>query len=138
MAELSLVARAVDVLIVGNGVYDLICFASILFLGDTYGFGTLSRLHRGIYRDHSDSTNPIAGRLLAYWLACYGAVRVAQLSQTAGVTCLVAFTYALEAFAWSFEYFVHQTAERTRAVLVVTLSLAMTAIALARAGVAAG
>ena len=99
--------RAAAWLLVGNGAYDLACCASILLGTPT----PLANLHMRLFAVESDRTNAALRRVVAYWVATYGVVRMC-----AGLLCLqaatpkhaakhalgiAALTYACEAMAFA-------------------------------------
>ena len=129
---LQILPTVLDTLFVINGVYDLLCAVACVLFPNTPIFSTLAKIHRGMYRDHSDCTNPVVNRLLGYWIACYGMVRVAMITQNTPIAYLAAGTYVLEALAWCIEGLAHQAAVRARVVPVVILSVLMAGAAGAR------
>lgn len=91
----------VRLILIGNGLYDLLCACSILFLLDVPVVGFLSTLHTTMF---SNTKNPIAFRILAYWLATYGIVRLAAgYDKDTSLTRVAAMTYFIEAICWEYE-----------------------------------
>lgn len=113
-----------------NGVYDLLCAASILFLSDASFLGILAKLHPNMFVDDRDRDNPVVRRLLAYWLATYGCVRVAACARDRRTDILAIATYFIEACAYANEYIIYRTAAGDKAAFVSLSSLVIGCIAI--------
>ncbi len=102
-----------------NGVYDILCTVSILWLSNIPGFRALSGLHVSMFKEIS----PLAQRLLAYWIFTYGLVRL--MAAIYDDVALGAVTYFVESIV--FEYELHTGASlvlwKTRFVSVLSLVL---------------
>lgn len=91
-----------------NGLYDIACAASLILSGRAGELpppravlGCLSRLHPHLLAGQHD--DPLARRLLAYWLFTYGWVRVSSVTGMRVALLLAACTYFTEAMAFSHE-----------------------------------
>jgi len=119
---------AVRVILVVNGVYDVVCAACILKERESHAleesisdssalsscFDLVSDLHIKMFRDDDDddneksmAKNDIARRMLGYWVLTYGIVR---LSLAAVFYCeqyaffIGSITYLVEAFCFWYEH----------------------------------
>jgi hypothetical protein len=90
------------------------CAVGILFLPNTIGFSGLAKLHPTMFSDPTDQHHPIVCRLLAYWLTTYGFVRIAVFKHDTTVDFLVASTYFIEAWAYSYEDVMYGTTIRSK------------------------
>jgi hypothetical protein len=115
--------RVLDWVVCANGIYDVVCALSILFLPNTWIFRNLAQLHPTIFSAVTDQINPILRRTLAYWLITYGIVRVAVVRCDDVIDYLIASTYFLEAAAFTFEHVVHGTTQRNKVVWVACSSI---------------
>ena len=87
-----------------NGIYDISCSVSILWLSNIPGFKLLSILHPNMYYKDIDSKNPVVKRLLAYWIMTYGIVRLfAGYKKEYILDILGSITYFIEAFFFEYE-----------------------------------
>lgn len=102
-----------ELLLVVNGTYDMMCSFSILFLNESNSLYFLSKLHATIFLREEDYGNAVLHRLLAYWLATYGAVRLSSglVNDDALRVCAVS-TYLIEAFAYINEAIVGKVVAR--------------------------
>lgn len=93
-----------DLLLVVNGTYDMMCSFSILFLDEHNTLHFLSRLHAMMFLKEEDNRNAVLRRLLAYWLATYGMVRISSgvFHERALRACATS-TYFIEALAYLHE-----------------------------------
>ena len=79
-----------------NGIYDLMCAASILWLSYIPGFRELSRLHSGMLYE----STPLVRRMIAYGLMIHGTVRLlAGIYLTQGLLIAASASYFIEAFS---------------------------------------
>jgi hypothetical protein len=112
----------IDVILIVNGLYDLTCACSILWLGHLPGFSVLSNLHAGMFEEHV--SHPVIRRLLAYWLLTYGMVRtMAGLYGDHVLSVVGALTYFIEAFSFEYESRVGETMVRSKVTFVSVTSL---------------
>jgi predicted benzoate:H+ symporter BenE len=100
-------------LVCANGVYDILCALGILLVPNT----GIAQLHTSMF---SLPLDPLARRMLAYWLITYGAIRVAAMSRNKTLHSLVVMTYLLEAAAFAAEHLVHDTAHWQKVAFVST------------------
>ena len=78
-----------------NGIYDLMCAASILWLYTIPGFRELSTLHSGMLYE----STPLVRRMIAYGLMIHGIVRLlAGVYLSYGLLLAAAASYFIEAF----------------------------------------
>jgi hypothetical protein len=100
-------------LVCANGIYDIVCAFSILFASNS----GIAQLHTSVF---SLPFDPLARRMLAYWLITYGAIRIAAVSHNRAVRFLVIMTYLLEAAVFATEHVVHDTTHWHKAAFVST------------------
>ena len=113
----------VNLILIVNGIYDLLCACSILFFSHIPVVGLLSKLHPSMFSDMEDINNPIIRRLLAYWLATYGTVRLAAGCHPSCDLIIVAtLTYFLEGICFEYECIIGQSMVPRKAKLVSVLS----------------
>jgi hypothetical protein len=93
-------------LVSANGIYDIVCALSILFAANTELGFSIAQLHTSMFVMPLD---PLARRMLAYWLITYGTIRIAAVSRNKTVHSLVLMTYLLEAVVFASEHIVHDT-----------------------------
>jgi hypothetical protein len=94
-----------NIFIIGNGIYDIICAICILYFPDT----PLARLHPDIFTA-SDELNK---RLLAYWIFTYGIIRT--FSSEKMITCA---TYLIESFVYLQELHIHYSTDAEKSIFV--------------------
>jgi hypothetical protein len=112
----GMIQRMIQSLVWVNGVYDIVCALSILFMPHT----TLGTLHLSIF---TCPVEPLTRRILAFWLLTYGSIRVAHFK---GKTqYLVTVSYLLEAIFFLSEYSVWHTAQGYKVAFVVSSSMAI-------------
>lgn len=115
-----------DFILVLNGIYDVACAFSILWLDRFPGFNVLSSLHLAMFEKNEHKEHPVIRRLLAYWIVTYGTVRIAAgLHRDAGLDIVGALTYFIEAFCFEHELRFGGTMVRSRVTFVSVLSLAL-------------
>ena len=118
-----------DVILVTNGVYDIICATSILFLPSVPIFHLFSHLHSDMFVDKDD----FAKRMLAYWIYTYGFVRLlAGIHFDIFLYLIACATYILETAAVAFEACKHNETEAWRGFVVGGLSTMILALLLLR------
>ena len=111
-----------------NGIYDLLCSASLLFLGERPLFCHLARLHTHMFEGQADQQNPLVQRLLAYWIATYGFVRlVAGITHSDLADQMAAVTYIIEGGAYALESAVHRSTVESKSMWVSWSCAAMSA-----------
>ncbi len=117
---ISNVVRAVVLL---NGVYDLLCFAAIMWLHWLPGFGSF---HLNVFKDDDDRRHPLVRRLLAYWILTYGVVRVlagAVDHESYAMDSAAALTYFIEVFMFEYELCAEGTMVRSKVTFITLMSL---------------
>jgi hypothetical protein len=117
---ISNVVRAVVFL---NGLYDLLCFAAIMWLHWLPGF---SSFHLNVFRDEDDRRHPLVRRLLAYWILTYGVVRVlagAVNHESYAMDSVAALTYFIEVFGFEYELCAESTVVRSKVTAITLMSL---------------
>ena len=116
-----------------NGIYDLMCCAGILWLGNLPIFDGLSQLHPTMFSSREHSEHPVIKRLLAYWLMTYGMVRtIAGYKQENYLDIAAALTYFIEAFCFEHERFVGKTLIPDKVTFVSVFSAALGVFVLLR------
>ena len=115
-----------DTLLVVNGIYDIACACSILWLDKFPGFNVLSSLHPTMFEKDEHKDHPVIRRLLAYWILTYGTARTtAGLNSDASLDILGALTYFIEAFCFEYEGRVGGTMVQSKVTFVSVFSLAI-------------
>jgi hypothetical protein len=108
-----------------NGVYDILCAISMLFLPKVWIFSVFSRLHPSMFTTPID---PITQRILSYWVMTYGAIRISAIMRNDVVDSLVSMTYLFEATVFAFEYIVHGTTHLYKTIWVIISCILLTLI----------
>ena len=130
---MSLCLDAVDLLFLVNGLYDLICACSILWLYRLPGFNFMSKLHTAMFKSREHWDHPVIRRLIAYWLFTYGMARIAAGMHRDKVLDIVgALTYFIEAFCFEYETRVGETMIRSKVTFVSALSMLLGVFVLSR------
>jgi len=133
---------AACVVLVVNGVYDVVCAACILKERERHAldssalsscFDLVSDLHIKMFRDDDNDNNEksmakndIARRMLGYWVLTYGIVR---LSLAAVFYCeqyaffIGSITYLVEAFCFWYEHCAYGTLVPSKAIFVCVFSI---------------
>lgn len=119
-----MLSKAVHVLVLVNGLYDLVCFLSIMWF---HWLPVFSTLHLSVLRDDEDRHHPLVRRLLAYWILTYGVIRVIA---GAGVPhgnytmdCAAALTYFIEVCCFEYELCAEKTVIRSKVTAITLMSL---------------
>ena len=106
-----------------NGIYDLLCFASIMWFHSIPGFSTF---HVGVLRDEEDRRHPLVRRLLAYWILMYGAVRTLAGGVDHGcyvVDIIASVSYFIEVFGFEYELCCEGTVIHSKVTSITLMSL---------------
>lgn len=91
----------INFILILNGIYDLFCSFSILFLSNPLSFIHINMFHHSIH-------SPIINRLLAYWILTYGSIRLISGFYPSNITYFIsANTYFIEAFCYEYELFIN-------------------------------
>jgi len=98
----------INIILITNGVYDIACAASILWLNDLPLFSTLAKLHPTMFNSLQHSEHPVIKRLLSYSL-----------------DVATAMTYFIEAFCFEYESRVGQTMDSSKVAFVSIVSTIM-------------
>lgn len=132
---------AVRVILVVNGVYDVVCAACILKerkagISDSSAlsscFDLVSDLHIKMFRDDDDddneksmAKNDIARRMLGYWVLTYGIVRLlaAVFYCEPCAFFIGSITYLVEAFCFWYEHCAYGTLVPSKAIFVCVFSI---------------
>ena len=109
----------IELILLSNGLYDIICCVSILTKAKYLPFSHLAELHFGMFKvaeiENKSKTNKsnnhknqlLVKRLIAYWVGTYGLVRtMSGFSNEIVLNYIGAATYFIEAFAFAHEYYV--------------------------------
>lgn len=122
-----------DNILVVNGIYDIACTCSILWLDRFPFFNVLSSLHPGLFEKDEHKDHPVIRRLLAYWLLTYGAVRTTTgFHRDPALDALAGLTYFIEAFCFAYELWVGGTMIHSKVTFVSVSSLAIGIFVLCR------
>lgn len=119
----GLLSNALHMLVLFNGMYDLLCFMGIMWFHSLPGF---SSFHLSIFREEDDRRHPLVRRLLAYWILTYGMVRVlagAVDHESHALDAVAAMTYFIEAFGFEYELCVEETVIRSKVTAITLMSL---------------
>lgn len=88
----------ISAVLILNGIYDIICSFAILSKKTFF-----QDLHLGIFMDHM-STNERAKRMMAYYIASYGLIRLFSGLYPSPITYMIsAVTYYTEAIVFQYE-----------------------------------
>ena len=119
----------ISIIFVLNGLYDITCACSILWLYRLPGFSFLSNLHATMFENDEHINHTVIRRLLAYWLLTYGMVRTAAgLHSDYVLNTVGALTYVIEAFCFEYELRVGETMIRSKVTFVSVLCLLIAAL----------
>lgn len=106
-----------NILAVGNGVYDILCALSIL---DILYIPVINELHISMIKD-VERNNHLMKRFMAYWIFTYGVLRI-----YGGYNMnykLIAISYYIEALVLWYENLVYKTLVFHKAMFVILFSL---------------
>ena len=116
-----------------NGVYDLMCCAGILWLGNLPLFDGLSQLHPTMFSSSEHVNHPVIKRLLAYWLMTYGMARLlAGYTRESNSDVVAALSYFIEAFCFEHERYVGKTLIGSKVTFVSVFSFALGVLVILR------
>jgi RsiW-degrading membrane proteinase PrsW (M82 family) len=102
-----------QVILLLNGIYDIICFLCILFnLQNKIHF-----LHPNIFLNNHDKK---FNRLLAFWIFTYGIVRLFAAFNSQ-LIIFASITYFIEAFYFLYELYLNET-HKEKAIFVIIFS----------------
>ena len=85
-----------------NGIYDILCAATMLKL---CRIPILRKLHLGLLANY-EHDNPVLERFFAYWVMTYGIMRLS------GHPLTIQASYFIEAFLFANECYIHRTIKR--------------------------
>ena len=107
----------VDVSLLVNGVYDVVCAFSILWLPAS----RLGRLHLHVFKE---TETPAANRIFAYWVLTYGLDRIIAGAYTSPATDAIAvLSYLMESATYYHESSVFASVDAGKASFVYLASL---------------
>ena len=107
----------VDLLLLVNGVYDVVCAISILWLPAS----CLGRLHLHVF---NETETPTANRIFAYWILTYGLDRIIAGAYTSPATDAIAvLSYLMESATYYHESSVFASVDAGKASFVYLASL---------------
>jgi len=113
----------IKIIFITNGIYDLMCALSILWLYPYPIFNFLSQLHPTVFTQKYIN-NPVIRRLLAYWIFTYGMTRtIAGLYNDPNLKIVGSLTYFIEAFCFKYEDKFYNTMIHNKATFVSMSSL---------------
>lgn len=116
----------IDIALIANGIYDLLCASSILWLYKIPVFTQLSKLHPMMFEKKENYDNPVIKRLLSYWLITEGSIRIiAGCYRNIGLDIAASFTYFIEAFCFEYENRIGLTMVRSKVMFVSIVSTIM-------------
>jgi hypothetical protein len=131
---MEVINTVINWILMSNGVYDILCACSILWLYNIPGFSGLAKLHPTMFiLPHSESS--LLKRFLSYWLFTYGSARlIAGLPDhtSDALDVLAAITYFLEAFCFEYEERVGRTMIKEKVTFVSVFSFALGVLVLLR------
>jgi len=95
-------SKIISFIFIVNGIYDILCAISILWLNNY-----LSNIHLNIFKNKKISKNLVIRRLLSYWIFTYGIVRLfAGFYYNFILNILASLTYFIEAFCFKYENYI--------------------------------
>lgn len=107
----------VDASLLMNGVYDVVCALSILWLPTS----RLGRLHLHVFKT---TETPSSNRIFAYWVLTYGLDRIVAGMHTSPATDVLAvLSYLMESAAYCNESFTFKSVDTGKAMFVCLTSL---------------
>jgi hypothetical protein len=116
----------VDLLLLVNGVYDVVCATSILWLPAS----CLGRLHLNVF---NETETPTANRIFAYWILTYGLDRIIAGAYTSPATDAIAvLSYLMESASYYHESSVFASVDAGKAGFVYLASLFLSVIVATR------
>ena len=120
---MSMSSLIINTALITNGIYDITCAASILWLDPSF---ILARLHPNMFSNPKHSEDLVIKRLLSYWLITYGMVRTtAGLRRDNELDIAAAMTYFIEAFCFEYESRVGKTMNTSNVAFVYIVSTIM-------------
>ena len=72
----NMLLQCIQMILILNGLYDITCALSILFLTKYRRLGYFSKIHMGLFIEENDAQHPILRRFIAYWIMSYGLTRL--------------------------------------------------------------
>ena len=118
----------INVILVVNGIYDILCACSIIWLSAFPFFGFLSNIHPTLFSSNRHINHQVIRRFMSYWILTYGIVRTTNGFYPCDILdFLGAMTYFIEAFCFEYELRVGNTMieSKVRFVSVVSIVLAI-------------
>lgn len=117
MQSTEILDAFVDVSLLLNGVYDVVCALSILWLPTS----RLGRLHLHVFKK---AETPAANRIFAYWVLTYGLDRIVAGMYSSPATDVIAvLSYLMESAAYCNESSTFKSVDTGKAMFVSLASL---------------
>jgi hypothetical protein len=110
-----------EALVFGNGLYDFVCFASIMAY-EVPVLNVFGKLHVNTFLLNEEKQNSTIRRMLAYWILSYSTARLLIPADTFWTDVLAITSYALEAYVYVVETLVHKRLDPLKAAWVVFTS----------------
>lgn len=102
-----------------NGIYDIICGLSILFLPNSL----FANIHISIFNDEYKN-NDLIQRLIAYWIITQGIIRISIIFENSLIIKnLIILSYLIEIYAFSNEYFIYNSTIYYKTLFIIITSL---------------
>ena len=122
----------VDALLLVNGVYDVVCAISILWLPAS----RLGRMHLHVF---NETETPAANRIFAYWILTYGLDRIIAGAYTSPATDAIAvLSYLMESATYYNESSVFASVDASKARFVYLASLLLSVTVATRMALVGG
>ena len=99
---MTVLCNIINYFVVFNGIYDIICGLSIIFLYETYIFSNIAKLHMNMFHNHCKHKDSM--RYLGYWIMTYGCIRLFSFTNHPFLTALSYFIEAIVFFNESIFY----------------------------------
>ena len=122
--RLSKMDTAIDIVLILNGIYDILCASSILWFQGIPPFSYLAQLHPTMFSEKENSENPTLKRFLAYWIMTYGGLRLtAGFHRDVALDSFAAATYFIEALCFENENRIWKTMVPSKVLFVSIFSV---------------
>lgn len=104
-----------------NGLYDILCAFSILYLYKFKYINLFATLHTNVFLDNYK--NNLNNRLLAYWILLYGFIRLFIFIDNYYIKFLIFLTYIIEIYAFFNENFIFNTTNNSKVLFIILSSI---------------
>ena len=102
--------KSMDIVLITNGVYDIVCVISINLQTYHPVLRSISRLHLNMFTSVEHRSNAVIQRVLSYWIMTYGMIRLcAGLCGEKELYKVASISYFLEALCYEYENQVGKT-----------------------------